>query len=48
LRVRFLESIQGQEEPFDYLAAVTHDPIIEAAMPDIFAFFAKQTMAGRK
>jgi hypothetical protein len=27
---------------------VTHGAIIEAAMPDIFAFFVKHTKAGRK
>jgi hypothetical protein len=43
-----LYSIRGARRSFSSTALpMTHGPIIEAAMPDIFAFFAKHTKKGR-
>jgi poly(3-hydroxybutyrate) depolymerase len=41
-----MKELQMNSEYKEY-PGVTHGPIIEAAMPDIFAFFAKHTKAGR-
>jgi predicted peptidase len=37
----------GLDHEYKEYPGVTHGPIIEAAMPDIFAFFAKRTKSGR-
>jgi predicted peptidase len=37
----------GLNHEYKEYPGATHGPIIEAAMPDIFAFFAKHTKAGR-
>lgn len=37
----------GLNHEYKEYPGVTHGPIIEAAMPDIFAFFAKHTRSGR-
>jgi dienelactone hydrolase len=42
-----MKELQMNHEYKEY-PGVTHGPIIEAAMPDIFAFFAKHTKAGRR
>jgi hypothetical protein len=42
-----MKELQMDYEYKEY-PGVTHGPIIEAAMPDIFAFFARHTKAGVK
>jgi dipeptidyl aminopeptidase/acylaminoacyl peptidase len=37
----------GLKHDYKEYPGVTHGPIIEAAMPDIFAFFAKHTKSAR-
>jgi poly(3-hydroxybutyrate) depolymerase len=45
----WVETMKEMTMKYEYkeYPGVTHGPIIEAAMPDIFAFFAKYTKAGR-
>jgi predicted peptidase len=45
----WVETMKDLKMNYEYkeYPGVTHGPIIEAAMPDIFAFFAKQTKSAR-
>jgi hypothetical protein len=47
MSVETMKEMSMKYENQEY-AGVTHGPIIEAAMPDIFEFFKKHTKAGRE